>query len=123
MTLVVAADEFMTAQCGRQMHRRQADDLARFCLGRWEGSWGQMQAEDAALKDLYDSRCDTRFRHTGSDTVGNQSRKIRCVANERDAMMRGDGDIVIGAAIANVTPAAVLAEQHRKTAEPGSGKK
>ena len=46
-----------------------------------------------------------------------------------DAMMRGDGDVVSGwknklqTAIANVTPAAVLAEQHRKMAEPGSGKK
>jgi uncharacterized protein len=45
-----------------------------------------------------------------------------------DAMMRGDGDIVSGwknklqAAMANVTPAARLAEQHRKMAEPGSGK-
>ncbi|HVF88131.1 MAG TPA: SDR family NAD(P)-dependent oxidoreductase [Pyrinomonadaceae bacterium] len=46
-----------------------------------------------------------------------------------DAMMRGDGDIVSGwknklqSAIASVTPAGVLAEQHRKMAEPGSGKK
>ena len=46
-----------------------------------------------------------------------------------DAMMRGDGDVVSGwknklqSAIANVTPAAILAEQHRKMAEPGSGKK
>jgi short-subunit dehydrogenase len=46
-----------------------------------------------------------------------------------DAMMRGEGDVVSGwknrlqAAIANVTPAGVLAEQHRKMAEPGSGKK
>jgi uncharacterized protein len=44
-----------------------------------------------------------------------------------DAMMRGDGDVVSGwknklqSAIANVTPAGVLAEQHRKMAEPGSG--
>ena len=44
-----------------------------------------------------------------------------------DAMMRGDGDVVSGwknklqSAIANVTPAGVLAEQHRKVAEPGSG--
>jgi short-subunit dehydrogenase len=42
------------------------------------------------------------------------------------AMMRGDGDIVSGmknkvqSAMANVTPAGVLAEQHRKMAEPGS---
>lgn len=46
-----------------------------------------------------------------------------------DAMMRGDGDVVAGwknklqSAIANVTPAGVLAEQHRRMAEPGSGDK
>jgi uncharacterized protein len=46
-----------------------------------------------------------------------------------DAMMRGDGDVVTGwmnklrAAMANVTPAGVLAEAHRGMAEPGSGKK
>src|SRR5438034_9022714 len=46
-----------------------------------------------------------------------------------DAMMRGDGDVVSGwknklqSAIANVTPAEVLAEQHRKKVEPGSGTK
>jgi uncharacterized protein len=44
-----------------------------------------------------------------------------------DAMMRGDGDVVSGwqnklrSAIANVTPAGILAEQHRGMAEPGSG--
>lgn len=44
-----------------------------------------------------------------------------------EAMMNGDGDVVAGwknklqSAVANVTPAAVLAEQHRKMAEPGSG--
>lgn len=43
-----------------------------------------------------------------------------------DAMIRGDGDIVSGmknkiqSAVANVTPAGLLAEQHRKMAEPGS---
>jgi short-subunit dehydrogenase len=43
-----------------------------------------------------------------------------------DAMMRGDGDVVSGwqnklqSAIANVTPAGVLAEQHRRMAEPES---
>jgi uncharacterized protein len=45
------------------------------------------------------------------------------------AMMNGEGDVVSGwknklqTTIANVTPASVLAEQHRKTAEPGSAKK
>jgi short-subunit dehydrogenase len=42
-----------------------------------------------------------------------------------DAMLNGEGDVVSGwknkvvAAVANVTPAAILAEQHRKMAEPG----
>jgi short-subunit dehydrogenase len=44
------------------------------------------------------------------------------------AMMEGAGDVVAGlkdkiqAAVANVTPASVLAEMHRKQAEPGSAK-
>ena len=46
-----------------------------------------------------------------------------------EAMMRGDGDVVSGwknkiqTTVANVTPSGVLAEQHRKMAEPGSGNK
>jgi short-subunit dehydrogenase len=45
-----------------------------------------------------------------------------------DAMMKGEGDVVSGwknklqSAVANVTPSGMLAEQHRKMAEPGSGK-
>ena len=45
------------------------------------------------------------------------------------AMMKGDGDVITGwqnklqAAIAHVMPASVLAEQHRKQAEPGSAAK
>jgi uncharacterized protein len=43
-----------------------------------------------------------------------------------EAMMRGDGEVISGwgnklrAAIASVTPSEMLAEQHRKMAEPGS---
>jgi short-subunit dehydrogenase len=46
-----------------------------------------------------------------------------------DAMMNGDGDVVTGwqnklrSAIANITPAGVLAEMHRGMAEPGSASK
>jgi len=46
-----------------------------------------------------------------------------------DAMMRGEGDVVSGwknkiqSAVANITPAEMLAEQHRKMAEPGSAAK
>jgi hypothetical protein len=44
-----------------------------------------------------------------------------------DAMMNGEGDVVAGwknkltTVMASVTPAGMLAEQHRKMAEPGSG--
>ena len=43
-----------------------------------------------------------------------------------DAMMNGEGDVVSGwknkiqSSVANITPAAILAKQHRKMAEPGS---
>jgi hypothetical protein len=43
-------------------------------------------------------------------------------------MQKGEGDVVAGfknklqAAVAAVTPQSVLAEQHRKMAEPGSDK-
>jgi short-subunit dehydrogenase len=46
-----------------------------------------------------------------------------------DAMMRGDGDVVSGwknkiqTTVASITPAGMLAEQHRAMTEPGSGKK
>jgi uncharacterized protein len=46
-----------------------------------------------------------------------------------EAMMKGDGDVVSGfknkvlSTVASVTPSGVLAEQHRKKAEPGSGLK
>jgi len=44
-----------------------------------------------------------------------------------EAMMSGDGDVVSGlknkflSAVSTITPSGVLAEQHRKKAEPGSG--
>jgi hypothetical protein len=46
-----------------------------------------------------------------------------------NAMMDGKGDVVTGwqnklrSAIANITPAGMLAEQHRSMAEPGSARR
>lgn len=46
-----------------------------------------------------------------------------------DALLDGEGDVVSGwknklqAAVANITPASVLAHQHAKLTEPGSGQK
>jgi hypothetical protein len=52
------------------------------------------------------------------------------VANDGfHAMMKGEGDVVSGlknkiqSALANVTPAGLLAAKHRKKAEPGSAEK
>jgi len=72
------------------------------------------------------------FRRAGLlDTKLGQSKKDDPADVARqgfDAMMRGDGDIVTGwhnkiqSAIANVTPASWLAEQHRKQAQPNSAR-
>ena len=65
------------------------------------------------------------------DTKVGQDKKMAAADVARhgyDAMNRGDGDVVAGinnklqAAMAAVTPQSVLAEQHRKMAEPGTGK-
>lgn len=65
------------------------------------------------------------------DTSIGQSEKDDPAAVARigyDAMLDGEGDVVSGwknklqAAVANVTPASVLAHQHAKMTRPGSGK-
>ncbi len=67
-----------------------------------------------------------------TDTKVGQDEKddpVQVARDGFDAMMRGDADVVSGwknkiqATVANVTPAEMLAEQHRKMAEPGSGRK
>ena len=66
-----------------------------------------------------------------TDTKVGQGRKDDPNAVARagyDAMMQGEADVVSGwrnklqATLANVTPSTVLAEQHRRMTEPGSGK-
>jgi short-subunit dehydrogenase len=75
---------------------------------------------------------DTEFfdRAGMTDTKVGQGRKDDPADVARsgfDAMMRGEGDVVTGwqnklrAAIAGITPSGVLAEMHRRMAEPGSG--
>ncbi len=76
---------------------------------------------------------DTHFfeRAGMSDTKVGQSDKKADPADVAkigfDAMLKGEGDVIAGlknklqGAMAAVTPQSVLAEQHRKMAEPGSG--
>jgi short-subunit dehydrogenase len=62
--------------------------------------------------------------------VGSEDKDDAAMVARRgfDAMMKGDGDVVTGiknkiqSAVANVTPASLLAKQHRKQAEPGTAK-
>ena len=65
------------------------------------------------------------------DTKIGQSEKASALDVARigfEAMMKGEGDVVAGwgnklqSVLASVTPAGMLAEQHRKGAEPGSAK-
>ena len=52
--------------------------------------------------------------------------KVGTMKKDDNAMMRGAGDVVAGwqnklqTAIASVTPAGLLAEQHRRQAKPGT---
>lgn len=61
--------------------------------------------------------------------AGKKDDPAEVARNGFTAMMRGDGDIVSGwknklqTALASVTPAGMLAEMHRRQAEPGSAKK
>jgi short-subunit dehydrogenase len=80
---------------------------------------GATETDFFARADLLDTRVGQQKKDDPTD-----------VANLGfDAMMRGDGDIVSGwknklmSAIANITPAGILAEQHRRMAEPGGASK
>jgi short-subunit dehydrogenase len=90
-------------------------------------------SKGVTLTTLMPGPVDTEFfeRSEMSDTqVGqnpNKADPADVAKDGYDAVMSGKASIVSGwknkiqQAVANVTPAAILAEQHRKMAEPGSG--
>jgi uncharacterized protein len=93
----------------------------------------ELKDTEVTVTDLMPGATETEFfeRAELMDTKVGQSRKDdpAMVAEVGwKAMMKGEGDVVAGwknklqSAIANVTPAGRLAEQHRQMAEPGSGK-
>jgi len=61
--------------------------------------------------------------------TGSKDDAAKVAQDGYDAMMKGEADVVSGwknklqTTLANVTPAPILAEMHRKQAEPGSGRK
>jgi len=92
----------------------------------------ELQDTGVTVTCLMPGATETEFfkRADMTDTKVGQQKKDDPAAVARigfDAMMKGEGDVVSGwknklqSAIANVIPAGVLAEQHRKIAEPGSG--
>ncbi|WP_201859847.1 SDR family NAD(P)-dependent oxidoreductase [Microvirga soli] len=94
----------------------------------------ELKDTDVTVTCLMPGATDTEFfeRADMEDTKVGQDKKDDPADVAKvgfDAMMRGDGDVVSGwknkftTVLASVTPAGMLAEQHRKMAEPGSGKK
>jgi len=92
----------------------------------------ELEDTEVTVTCLMPGPTDTEFfeRADMMDTSVGQAKKDDPAMVARtgyDAMMRGDGDIVSGwknkiqTTLANITPSGVLAEQHRKMAEPGSG--
>src|SRR4030095_8269147 len=76
---------------------------------------GATETEFFARADMLDTKVGQQEKDDPKDVAGGGC----------EAMRRGDGDVVSGwknklqTTIANVTPAGVLAERHRKMAEPG----
>ena len=85
------------------------------------------QPFESRFKFFLKRAADKRVSSVGADEKKDSPLDVAAVGYE--AMMRGDGDVVSGwrnklqTVMANVTPSGMLAEQHRKQAEPGSAKK
>ena len=93
----------------------------------------ELEGSGVSVTCLMPGATETRFfeRARLMDTKIGQAKKDDPADVARvgfDAMMDGEGDVVSGwknklqAAVANVTPASILADRHRKMAEPGSAK-
>ncbi|MCA1577317.1 MAG: SDR family NAD(P)-dependent oxidoreductase [Acidobacteria bacterium] len=93
----------------------------------------ELEETEVTVTCLMPGATDTEFfeRAGMTDTKVGQGKKDDPVDVAKagfDAMMRGDGDVVSGlknkvmTTVASITPAGMLAEQHKKKAAPGSGK-
>jgi short-subunit dehydrogenase len=93
----------------------------------------EMKDSGVTVTCLMPGRTDTEFfeRADMLDTKVGQGSKDDPAAVARfgfDAMMKGEADVVTGlknkleAAVAHVTPSGMLAERHRKMAEPGTAR-
>ncbi|MFC3711097.1 SDR family NAD(P)-dependent oxidoreductase [Sphingoaurantiacus capsulatus] len=94
----------------------------------------ELKETEVTISILMPGATDTDFfdRAGMSDTsvaTGKLDDPVKVAQDGYNAMMKGESEVVSGwknkiqSSIANVTPAPVLAEMHRKMAEPGSGKR
>jgi short-subunit dehydrogenase len=94
----------------------------------------ELKDSDVTVTCLMPGATETEFfeRADMMDTAVGTAKKDDAAEVARtgfDAMMNGEGDVVTGlknklqSSVANVTPAGVLAKQHRKMAEPGTAKR
>jgi len=94
----------------------------------------ELKETEVTVSILMPGATDTEFfdRAGMADTsvaTGKLDDPAKVAQDGYNAMMKGESEVVSGwknkiqSSIANVTPAPVLAEMHRKMAEPGSGRK
>ena len=92
----------------------------------------ELKDTEVTVTDLMPGATDTEFferAHLEDTKIGQSNKDDPAMVAKvgYKAMMDGEGDVVAGwknkiqSAVANVTPSGMLAEQHRKQAEPGSG--
>jgi len=92
----------------------------------------ELEDTEVTVTDLMPGATETEFferAHMEDTKVGTAKKDDPAMVAEVGwkSMMNGEGDVVAGwknkiqSAVANVTPAGMLAEQHRKMAEPGTG--
>jgi hypothetical protein len=85
---------------------------------------------DADADAAWEAELARRVADIQSGKVGQEEQDdpVEVAKTGFDAMMEVEGDVVSGwknklqTTMANVTPASMLAEQHRNKAEPGSGR-
>ena len=124
---------YLIQKVGRDMRARGegrilvTGSIAGFMPGTYQAVYNGTKA----FIDSFSFALRAELKGSGVTKVGTQKKEDPADVAKTgfDAMMRGDGDVVSGwqnklqSAIANITPAGVLAEQHRKMAAPGSGTK
>ena len=115
---------YLIQKIGRQMRDRNAGRIliTGSIAGFTPGSFNAVYNGTKAFIDSFD-RADMMDTDVGTAKKDDPAKVAR---DGWDAMLKGDAEIVSGlknkatTVMANVTPSPVLAEQHRKQAEPGS---